>query len=68
MHITCPCCGDEMASEQIVCWTCFRATNRAMPGTYPHPEGTSTIDGVPSIVITGADVNHWLALRDARSQ
>jgi hypothetical protein len=57
-----------MADELLVCWTCYRDTNRAIPGTYPHPEGTSTIDGVPSIVITVADVDHWLAVRDARSQ
>ena len=67
MDTNCLCCADEMASDQLICWDCYKLTNRATPGTYPHLEGTSTIDGVSSVVITSADVDRWSDLRDARS-
>lgn len=62
-EINCPCCGDEMNGALVVCWICFRASDRLMPGTY------TTHDVLPSgdtWTITQADIDKWDKARDAR--
>ena len=57
--VGCPCCGDPMSPANVVCWTCYRLTNRLQPGTYPDVGGT--------FEITEADVARYDALRARRT-
>lgn len=34
----CPCCGDDMNAANVVCWHCYRLTNRLTPGNHPGLE------------------------------
>lgn len=56
--VPCPCCGDPMGAYSVVCWPCYRWTNRLTPGTY-------TDRGVPSEV-TAVDIARWDEARRLR--
>ncbi len=56
--VKCPFRGEPMDRENVVCWSCFRLTNRLTPGD--HEEGPATYH------ITGKNVAGWVAERDAR--
>lgn len=58
--IECPCCGDEMSRELVVCWSCYRASNRLTPGSYASLIGTS-----PRLITTHM-VSRWDAERSQR--
>lgn len=50
----CPCCGNTMDPSLVVCWVCYRATNRLQPGIYHL--GPSTQD---PIHLTSESVVQW---------
>lgn len=55
---SCPCCGDEMEPTQVVCWTCWRESDRLTPGDY-------VTDG-EAWTITQADAMRYQAMRIVR--
>lgn len=58
----CPCCGNDMGSpEQVVCWTCWHASNKLDVGTFDDPGSRF---GVFSV--SAEDVALWNAERDVR--
>lgn len=63
---SCPCCGDPMQTENVVCWVCYRATNRLAPGVHPDPDGTTATDQGYAITITKAQIAEWDRARDER--
>lgn len=48
----CPCCGVQMDGGLVVCWTCFRVTDRLTPGEY--------------LTVTRANVTEWNNAREGR--
>ena len=62
-RIGCPCCGDPMHPDQIVCWPCFRSTDRLTPGSYPDP----TFAG-HCVRLDADDVDRWESARDVRRE
>ena len=54
----CPCCGDPMDVGCVVCWVCYRATDRLTPGTYPDPEAPNQ-----TFTITAEDVKRYESFR-----
>ena len=56
--IGCPCCGDPMDSNMVVCWVCYRWTDRLTPGSYDDMGFLN--------MITAADIAEWDAARDGR--
>ena len=65
-NIFCPCCGDAMPSGQVVCWTCYRATNRLTPGVHLDPDGTTATDHGYAITLTQAQIAQWDRARNER--
>ena len=61
--IACPCCGDPMHVDQVVCWPCWRTTDRLTPGRYPDP----TLAG-HWLRLDAGDLEQWEAARDARRE
>lgn len=61
--VGCPCCGEEMDGRNVVCWRCWRETNKLTPGTYVD---TYTIAG-STFTITREDVERYERQRDART-
>ena len=64
--VSCPCCGDPMQTGQVVCWTCYRATNRLTPGVHLDPDGTTATDQGYAITITEAKIAEWDRARNLR--
>ena len=42
----------------VVCWVCYRATDRLRPGTYPDPENPGA-----EFTITAEDVKRYESFR-----
>ena len=42
----------------VVCWVCYRATDRLTPGTYPDPEAPNQ-----TFTITAEDVKRYESFR-----
>ena len=61
--VACPCCGDPMHPDQIVCWPCYRSTDRLTPGRHADP----TFAGM-TFTVSAANVERWEAERDARRE
>lgn len=57
--VACPCCGGPMAMEEVVCWACFRLTNKLTPGVYTDSDG-DVCD------ITREDVDRYDRARERR--
>lgn len=57
--ISCPCCGDPMDPSCVVCWECYRLSNRLQAGTWPDGNGSS-------FELTTADVERYDGLRAER--
>lgn len=58
----CPCCGDEMDSRCVVCWTCWHASDKLTPGTHVDPSGRPG----ETFTITAQDVARYEAMRVER--
>lgn len=58
-EVTCPCCGDSMARENVVCWECYRATNRLSSGVHLDANGCFTV--------SAEDIASWDKARLSRS-
>ena len=61
--IACPCCGEDMDSDNVVCWRCYRETDRLTPGTY---RDTYVRGAIEHFTITREDVARYQAMRDER--
>lgn len=57
---TCPCCGDSMGADMLVCWTCWRLSRKLMPGV--HSDGNGGV-----FWITQADIDRYTSERYARA-
>lgn len=57
--IWCPCCSEDMDSAQVVCWTCYRQSDRLTAGTWPDGMGST-------FTLTAADIARYDALRAVR--
>ena len=63
----CPCCGDDMDACNVVCWPCYRATDRLTPGTHLDPNrNRRTKTFQPTIIITQAQIDAWDNERETR--
>jgi hypothetical protein len=60
MDVPCPCCGDPMLPECVVCWTCYRLTKRLTPGTHADP-----ING-HNFFVSANDIGRWDLARERR--
>ena len=58
--IACPACGDAMSLANVVCWPCYRYSDRLTPGTHSDPE-TGYL-----FTFTVAAIAKWDRARDAR--
>ena len=56
----CPCCGDTMPTDLVVCWTCYRLSDRLQAGRWPDGNGLT-------FVVTDEDIKRWDKARDKRS-
>lgn len=56
MTVACPCCGDNMTADMVVCWECFRLTDKLTPGTYPNNPDRF---GSSVFVVTADDIAAW---------
>lgn len=65
MRADCPCCGDEMDAEMIVCWECFKLSNRLSPGEHEDILLTTGYK-IGTFVLTEEEVELWSSARDAR--
>jgi hypothetical protein len=65
----CPCCGDAMPSTLVVCWPCYRFTDRLTPGTYREIVSAGWGDHYTSerFTLSAADVDQWESERAART-
>ena len=48
-----------MPSDQVVCLTCYRLTNRLEPGLYPCPHGTTPTPEGYAIKLTRDHIAIW---------
>lgn len=58
----CPCCSAQMDGETVVCWACFRVTERLTPGVYPNDRHPGRFE------LSSADVNKWEQARQERTK
>lgn len=65
-NISCPCCGDPMQTGQVVCWTCYRITNKLASGTHLDPDGTTATDQGYAVTITEEQIAQWDKARNER--
>lgn len=63
---SCPCCGDPMEPTLVVCWTCFRITDRLSPGLHLDPTGATATNQGYAAHITNADITKWDLERTTR--
>lgn len=59
---SCPCCGDPMSADLVVCWLCYRWSDSLTPGTYVDKSSSVPTDSE----ITRDDIRRWEDLRTAR--
>lgn len=59
--VGCPCCGEEMDSTCVVCWDCYRSSNRLTAGTYPDSYSPGA-----TFTLTAADIERYDSARAAR--
>ena len=71
-QIACPCCGDPMIEALVVCWDCYRITNRLEADIdHIHESGTTTVIDrygatAYAVHVTSAQVAKWDNERNAR--
>ena len=61
--ISCPCCGDSMDINNVVCWNCYNFSCRLTPGTYTTYDVIETGD---TWTITQDNTDKWDDERVAR--
>ena len=67
IQVSCPCCGDGMADSLVVCWECYRITDRLQPGTYLDENGVTATDEGYAVVLTSSQIQEWDTARDQRT-
>ncbi len=65
-EVYCPCCGDIMESHLVVCWDCYRITNKLQAGFHLNPLGTTASDEGYGVQLTNELINKWDTERTAR--